>query len=190
MSPTVRINQFSDENRRKRRLVKMQSILGVLHDLLHAERVVRRLHESGFSSKDISLLVRDREGGSGVDPMAVAAGLLGGALAMLAGVSVLVVPGLGPLVAAGPLLSAVSAAMAGTTMGGIASGLITLGVPELEARRYEKRVRGGHVLLSVHTDSVEDLEHLKTLFETELADDVCATSDPIAPARKDARVHP
>src|SRR5690606_640014 len=88
-------------------------------------------------------------------------GVIGGALGALAGLGALAIPGIGPLIAAGPILAALSTAAAGATVGGVAGALIGLGIPEFEARQYQGKLKDGNILLSVHVESRERLRQAK-----------------------------
>ena len=105
--------------------------------------------------------------------------VVGGALGWLAGLGVLLIPGIGPsvgpFVAAGPIVSALAGVGIGGTLGGLAGAIVGMGIPEIEARRYEGRVRAGGILLSVHCDSAEWTKHAKGILEETGAHDVCST---------------
>jgi hypothetical protein len=141
-------------------------VYGVYSDRDAVEKAVERLRSAGFNSKDVSVVFPDREmnqefavekhtkapegalaaGGSGL--------VIGGILGWLVGIGTLAIPGAGPLIAAGPIVAALTGAGVGGAVGGIAGSLIGLGVPELEAKRYEEEIKRGRILLSVHCDSV------------------------------------
>ncbi len=141
-------------------------VYGVFADRDEAEKAVDRLRKDGFNSGDISVVFPDRElnqefaiekntkapegalagGGTGL--------VVGGVLGWLVGIGTLAIPGVGPLIAAGPIVAALAGAGVGSAVGGIAGALIGLGVPELEAKRYEEEIKRGRILLSVHCDSV------------------------------------
>src|SRR6188472_2495108 len=129
-----------------------------------AESIVNDLRVAGFNDNDISVLFPDKTGThdfgheqhskapEGAATGAGAGGVLGGALGWLAGIGVLAIPGVGPFIAAGPIMAALAGATVGGTVGGITGGLIGLGMPEYEAKRYEGRVKSGGILISVHCD--------------------------------------
>jgi hypothetical protein len=98
--------------------------------------------------------------------------VIGGALGWLAGIGTLAVPGLGPLIAAGPIMAALSGAAVGGGVGGLTGALIGMGIPEFEAKRYEGKVKNGSALLSVHSDSSEATDQAKKIFEAEGAEDI------------------
>ncbi len=162
-----------------------------------ASQIVDNLTAAGFSSNDISVLFPDKgtthefshekntKAPEGAVTGATTGGVLGGTLGLLAGIGALAIPGVGPLIAAGPLLAALSGAAAGATIGGIAGGLIGLGIPEIEAKRYENRVSEGNILISVHAVTSDQVTQAKEILERAGAEDISVTSmDEIAtPAR-------
>jgi hypothetical protein len=154
-----------------------------------AVRIVDRLRAAGFSNNDISVLVADKEGTRDFAhehntkaPEGAAAGagtgaVLGGALGWLAGIGMLAIPGLGPLIAAGPIMAALSGAAAGGTIGGLTGALVGMGIPEYEAKRYEGKVKAGNALISVHTDNSDESARAKRVFEEEGAEDIATASE-------------
>jgi hypothetical protein len=112
-----------------------------------------------------------------------AGGVVGGTLGLLAGIGALAIPGVGPLIAAGPLMAALSGAAAGAAVGGIAGGLIGLGIPEIEARAYEGKINGGNLLIAVHTDNSETEKRTKEIFEANKAHDISTTGEAGVPKR-------
>ncbi len=141
-------------------------VYGVFANRGEVEKAVDRLRKDGFNSNDISVVFPDRElnkefaiekntkapegaltgGGTGL--------VIGGILGWLVGIGTLAIPGVGPLIAAGPIVAALAGAGVGSAVGGIAGALIGLGVPELEAKRYEEEIKRGRILVSVHLASV------------------------------------
>ncbi len=107
---------------------------------------------------------------------AASGGVLGGSLGFLVGIGALAIPGVGPLIAAGPLLAALSGAAAGATVGGIAGGLIGLGMPEIEAKRYENRIAEGNILISVFAETGDDVSRAKLILKNAGAEDISVTS--------------
>jgi len=142
-----------------------------------AEEVARQLKAAGFSSDDISVLFPDKETSrdfaheqrtkapEGAATGAATGGVVGGALGWLAGIGALSIPGLGPLIAAGPIMGALSGAAVGASVGGLAGALVGLGMPEYEAKRYEGKIRDGNILFSVHTDDGNQRARAKEIFE-------------------------
>ena len=153
-----------------------------------ANRVVDLLTESGCSPDDISVLFPDKETTSGFseekDTMmpdgvmtgVASGGMLGGTLGLLVGIGALVIPGAGPLIATGPLLSTFSGVAAGATVGGIAGGLIAFGIPEIEAKHYENRITKGDILISVIADTDEEVGRAKQVMHRAAAEDISVTS--------------
>ena len=142
----------------------------------HADEIVTRLKESGFSANDISVLFADKSGSKdfahehhtkapeGAATGAGVGGVLGGTLGWLAGVGTLAIPGVGPFIAAGPIMAALSGAAIGATAGGLTGALIGLGIPEYEAKRYETKLKEGNVLISVHSDNSDETKRAKDIF--------------------------
>ena len=117
-------------------------------------------------------------------------GVLGGALGWLVGIGALAIPGLGPFIAAGPLLAALSGAAMGAAAGGLAGGLVGLGIPEFEAKRYEGRVREGGSLIAEHCESSDEATRAKDIFEECGATDITSSGESSAPDRMDSRARP
>jgi hypothetical protein len=162
-----------------------------------ADRIVDHLKNANFSNNDISALFADKatnrdfahekntKAPEGAVTGAGTGGVLGGALGWIAGIGALAIPGVGPFIAAGPIIAALSGAAIGAAVGGIAGGLIGLGIPELEAKRYEGKIKGGNILISVHTESSEEITRAKDLFTKAGAQDICTTGEASTP--KDSR---
>ena len=164
-----------------------------------ADRIVEQLKSANFSNNDISVLFPDTsttrdfahekntKAPEGAAAGAGTGGVIGGALGWVAGIGALAIPGVGPFIAAGPIMAALSGAALGATMGGIAGGLIGLGIPELEAKRYEGKVKQGNILISVHTENSDEITRAKQIFTTAGAEDICTTGDASAPKDKDTK---
>jgi hypothetical protein len=144
-------------------MTKPSVVLGIYREEAQAANAVAQLRESGFRGADISMLLPAGEGdGLSVDrstkaPEGAVAGagagaLLGGALGWLAAAGTFAIPGIGPFLAAGPLMAMLGGVGVGGTVGGFAGALIGAGTPEYEAKQYELGIRSGHVLISVHCD--------------------------------------
>jgi hypothetical protein len=158
-----------------------------------AERIVDQLKTANFSNNDISALFPDKgttrdfahekntKAPEGAVAGAGTGGVLGGALGWIAGIGALAIPGVGPFIAAGPIIAALSGAAIGATVGGIAGGLIGMGIPEIEAKRYEGKIREGNILISVHTENSDDITRAKDLFTRAGAVDICVTGEASAP---------
>ena len=155
-----------------------------------ASQVVNRLKVAGFTANDISVLMPDNAGTKefAIDnqtkaPEGAAAGvgtgaLVGGGLGWLAGIGALAIPGVGPLIAAGPIMAALTGAAVGGTVGGLTGALIGMGIPEYEAKRYEGRVKGGHALISVHSEDATETQRARKIFEDAGAEDISTSSEP------------
>jgi hypothetical protein len=151
--------------------------------------IVAELKAAGFSPNDISVLFPDKTGTKDFAhehhtkaPEGAATGVgagtvLGGAVGWLVGIGALAIPGLGPFIAAGPIMAALSGAAAGAALGGITGALIGLGIPEYEAKRYEGKIREGNVLISVHTEDRHERARAKEVFERAGAEDIADTAE-------------
>src|SRR5258705_171417 len=153
------------------------SIMGICSSYQEAECAVEGLREAGFRNTDISVMFPENMGTKDFAhekgtkaPEGAAAGtgtgmVLGGALGWLAGIGTLAIPGVGPFIAAGPIMAALSGAAVGGAVGGITGALIGMGIPELEAKRYEGKIKQGNILLSVHADNRDETKKAKEIFE-------------------------
>jgi hypothetical protein len=171
---------------------KNTAVFGIYPTIAAAEAGVDTIKTAGFRTEDISALLPDNQGtkdfahekGTKAPEGAVTGAgtgvVLGGALGWLAGIGTLAIPGVGPLIAAGPILATLSGVGIGGVAGGIVGGLVGLGIPEYEAKRYEGRVRSGKVLVSVHCDDSEWVKRAKETLETTGAEDISSASE--APA--------
>ena len=173
-----------------------KSVFGILKSHAQAEHVVNRLKESGFPSDNVSLLFADTSGSrdfahehqtkapEGATTGGVAGMVTGGVLGWLAGIGSLAIPGLGPFIAAGPIMAALSGAAIGGAVGGIAGALIGMGMPEYEARRYESKITEGNILASVHVDTEEDAERVRALLKECSAEDVATSGEATPPEQE------
>lgn len=139
--------------------------------------IVDSLRASGFRESEISLVMahRDEDGDIAVEghtkaPEGATTGagsglLLGGALGWMAGIGALAIPGIGPFIAAGPIMAALAGAAIGSTAGGVAGGLIGMGFSEYEAKQYETYLRDGNALISVRVENSDEVERAKDIFE-------------------------
>ena len=172
-----------------------KSLYSIATSEAQAVRIVDNLTAAGFSTNDISVLFPDKgtthefshekntKAPEGAVTGAATGGVLGGTLGLLAGIGALAIPGVGPLIAAGPLMAALSGAAAGATVGGIAGGLIGMGIPEIEAKRYENRVNEGNILISVHAVDGDEVDRAKEIMKDAGAEDISSTSISDAKAR-------
>lgn len=167
-----------------------------------ANQIVDSLTKSGFTPDDISVLFPDKEtthefshekntkAPEGGLTGAATGGVLGGALGWIAGIGALAIPGVGPFIAAGPIMAALSGVAIGATVGGIAGTLVGLGIPEIEAKRYEGKLKEGNILISVHTDNPEEITRAREIFTDGGAQDICTTGATTAPNSAKANNHP
>jgi hypothetical protein len=154
-----------------------------------AESIVNELKTAGFADSDISVLFPDKTGTKdfaheqhtkapeGAVTGGTTLGIVGGALGWLAGIGTLAIPGIGPFIAAGPIMAALGGAAVGATVGGIAGALIGMGIPEFEAKRYEGKIRAGNILLSVHTENHTESKRAREIFEQAGAEDISSSSE-------------
>lgn len=176
---------------------KKKAVVGLVKSQPQAESIVNDLRSAGFSTGDVSALFPDKsttrdfahekntKAPEGAIAGVGAGGVVGGTLGLLAGIGTLAIPGLGPFIAAGPIMAALSGAAAGATVGGIAGALIGLGIPELEAKRYAGKVQGGDILLSVHVERSEEASRAKKILEAGGATDVASSAEARVPKQKD-----
>ena len=162
---------------------------------VEAERIIERLVAADFPYSEISVLmpetdsrhdighVKATKAPEGAATGAATGGVAGGVLGLLAGIGSLAIPGVGPLIAAGPILGALSGAAVGATTGGIVGGLIGLGIPEIEARIYDGKLKTGNYLISVHARDGKEVDRAKEIYKAENADDICSTSQASTPER-------
>jgi hypothetical protein len=158
-----------------------------------ARSIVTGLQASGFSDNDISVLLPDKSGTrdfaheahtkapEGAATGAGAGGAVGAALGLLAGVGMLAIPGVGPFIAAGPILATLSGAGVGAAVGGLTGALIGMGIPELEAKRYQGMVKDGNILISAHCEESADVKAAKEIFEGAGAKHISSASEAKAP---------
>jgi hypothetical protein len=166
-----------------------KSVFCLARDEAQAGRILDSLKTAGFSNNDISALLPDKTGTKdfahekstkapeGAITGAGTGGVLGGALGWLAGIGALAIPGVGPFVAAGPIMAALSGAAIGATAGGIAGTLIGMGIPEYEAKRYESKIREGRILLSEHSENADETKRAKEIFEQAGAEDIATAGE-------------
>jgi hypothetical protein len=168
---------------------KKTAVFGIYSTREAAERATDAIVNAGFSPADISVLLPENLGNRSIGtekatkaPEGATAGgttgaVLGGALGMLAGIGALAIPGVGPLIAAGPIMATLAGAGVGGAIGGITGALVGLGIPEYEAKRYEGRIQKGGILLSVHCPSSDDVKRAKEIIERTGGEDVSSTSE-------------
>ena len=154
-----------------------------------AERIVDELKAGGFSNNDISVLFPDKSGTrdfaheqhtkapEGAATGAGTGGVVGGGLGWLVGIGALAIPGLGPFIAAGPIMAALAGAGVGAAVGGLTGALVGMGIPEYEAKRYEGKIKEGNILISVHSENSEETKRAKAIFERAGAHDISYTEE-------------
>jgi hypothetical protein len=166
-----------------------RSALCLVDTEAQADAVVAKLRSAGFSDNDISVLFPDK--GStrdfahkkatkmpeGATVGASTGGVVGGTIGLLAGIGALAIPGLGPFIAAGPIMAALSGGAIGAGVGGLTGALVGLGIPEYEAKRYEGKVKEGGILISVHSESNDETNRAKNIFKEEGAHDITSTGE-------------
>jgi len=170
-----------------------KSVFCIATSRAQADQIVDQLKAGNFSNNDISVLFADKntsrdfahekntKAPEGAVAGAGTGGVIGGALGWIAGIGALAIPGVGPFIAAGPIMAALSGVAIGAAIGGIAGGLIGLGIPEIEAKRYEGKIKKGNVLISVHTEDSEEINRAKVIFTNARAQDICTTGEASTP---------
>ena len=168
---------------------KNVAVFGIYATPGTAEAAVDHLLANGFTNSAISVLLPDDESTrafahekstkapEGTTTGAVTGGVIGGTLGLLAGIGALAIPGVGPLIAAGPIMATLAGAGAGGAVGGMVGALVGMGIPEYEAKRYEGAVKGGGTLLSVHCDTSEQIDAAKTSLKNTGARDISSSSE-------------
>lgn len=158
-----------------------------------ADQIVSSLKSSSFSDNAISVLFPDKsstrdfahekhtKAPEGATVGASTGGVLGGTLGLLAGIGLLAIPGVGPFIAAGPIMAALSGIAVGAAVGGVAGALIGMGIPELEAKRYEGKIKDGNILISAHTENSEQVARAKEIFTSAGASDISSSSEKAVP---------
>jgi hypothetical protein len=168
---------------------KNTAVFGLYRNRMAVENTVDSLKLAGFRNTDISVLFPENAGTKdfavekgtkapeGATAGAGTGAVVGGALGWLAGIGALAIPGVGPFIAAGPIVAALAGVGAGSVVGGITGALIGMGMPEYEAKRYEGRVKEGGILLSVHTDDSDWTKKAKDLLKRTGAEDISSTGE-------------
>lgn len=181
---------------------KNTSAFGIYRNRAELERGVDALREADFRNEDISVLFPDNEGSKefahekntkapeGATTGATTGAIVGGGLGWLVGIGALAIPGIGPFIAAGPIMAALAGMGAGGAVGGITGALIGAGIPEYEAKRYEGRIKGGGILLSVHCDDSAWTKRAKEILERTGAEDISSTGEASADFDKSDRPLP
>ena len=168
---------------------KKTAVFGIYSSLASADNATDALVQAGFPASDISALLPDNLGTKEIGtqkatkaPEGAATGagsgaVLGGALGLLAGIGAIAIPGVGPFIAAGPIMAALAGIGVGGAVGGVTGALIGLGIPEYEAKRYEGRIQKGGILLSVHCDTSDEIKRAKEIMKNTGAEDISSTGE-------------
>lgn len=168
---------------------KNTAVFGIYRSSAEAERAVDSLVAAGFPNGDISVLLPDNQSSKefahekntkapeGTTTGVVSGGAVGGTLGLLAGIGALAIPGVGPFIAAGPIMGALAGLGVGGAVGGLVGALVGMGIPEYEAKRYEGRIKDGGVLLSVHCDSSEEITRAEEILKHTGAQDVSSSGE-------------
>jgi hypothetical protein len=168
---------------------KNTAVYGIYANRAMAESAVDRLLADGFRNEDISVLLQDNVGTKdfahekqtkapeGTTTGVIAGGAIGGTLGLLAGIGALAIPGLGPFIAAGPIMGTLAGLGSGGVVGGIVGALVGMGIPEYEAKRYEGRVKEGGILVSVHCDNSAWVSKAKAVLKDTGAEDVSSAGE-------------
>lgn len=168
---------------------KNMAVFGLYATPATAEAAVDHLLARGFTNTDISVLLPDDEttrafahekhtkAPEGTATGVTAGGVVGGTLGLLAGIGALAIPGVGPLIAAGPIMATLAGVGVGGAVGGVVGALVGMGIPEFEAKRYEGAVKAGGTLLSVHCDTSEEIDNAKQCLKDTGATDISSSSE-------------
>jgi hypothetical protein len=168
---------------------KNTAVFGIYSTPAAAENAVDNLLSLGFSNSDISVLLPDDDSTrafahekstkapEGTATGVTTGGVIGGTLGLLAGIGVLAIPGVGPLIAAGPIMGALAGLGVGGTVGGIVGALVGMGIPESEAKRFEGAVKEGGTLLSVHCDTSDEISRAKDSLKATGARDIASSGE-------------
>jgi len=168
---------------------KNTAVFGIYKSRAQAESAVDRILAAGFSQNDISVLLPDAQSSKefahekntkapeGTATGVTTGGVVGGTLGLLAGIGALAIPGVGPLIAAGPIVASLAGLGVGGAVGGLIGALVGMGIPEYEAKRYEGRVKDGGVLLSVHCNTSDEISRAKDLLKQTGAEDISSAGE-------------
>lgn len=183
-------------------MTSKKAVIGLVSTHEQANRVVDALKSAGIPQNEISALFPDKTGSrdfaiekntkapEGAVTGASAGGAIGGTIGLLAGIGALAIPGLGPFIAAGPIMAALSGAAAGAALGGLAGALIGMGIPEVEAKVYEGKVAGGQILLSVHVEDNDQRDRAKAILERAGASDIAVAGEHSVPPERHTHGNP
>jgi hypothetical protein len=168
---------------------KKTAVFGLYPSVERVERAVDELVKAGFSNADVSVLMEDTESArefahekktkapEGTTTGVAAGGTIGGALGLLAGIGALAIPGVGPFIAAGPIMATLAGIGVGGAVGGLLGALVGMGIPEYEAKRYEGRLKEGGILLSAHCDTSDEITRAKEILKHTGATDISSAGE-------------
>ena len=171
---------------------KNTAVYGIYRNLAQVEEAVDTMRDEGFRNTDISVLLPENEGTKdfahkketkapeGAATGAGSGAVVGGALGWLASVGALAIPGVGPFIAAGPIVGLLAGIGVGGTVGGLVGAMVGLGIPEYEAKRYEGRVKRGGILVSIHCDNSDWVKRAKEVLQQTGAQDVASSGEAAA----------
>ena len=171
----------------------MSAVFCIARDQSQAIQITDALRAQGFTGDDISVLLPDKSGTrdfaheqhtkapEGAATGGVTGGVLGGALGWLVGIGALAIPGVGPFIAAGPIMAALGGAAIGAGVGGLTGALVGMGIPEMEAKLYEGKIKAGNVLIAVHTDDRDEMAKAERVFTAAGATDIKRGSESSTP---------
>lgn len=175
-----------------------KAVFGIANSERQAERTVQELLDHGFVNEEISVLMhdadsrigstlKDKKSTLGVEKHtkapeggatgALSGGIIGGTIGLLAGIGALAIPGLGPFIAAGPIMAALGGSAVGGSLGLLAGALVGLGIPEYEAKHYQDRLKAGGILIAVHTVSDEQENQVKKIYTNNQIEDVSTSKE-------------
>src|ERR1700734_3350509 len=178
---------------------KNVAVFGIFQTVASADNATDIFVKSGFAASNISALMPENLGQRQIGtekatkaPEGATAGastgaVLGGALGLLAGIGALAIPGVGPLIAAGPIMAGLAGLGVGGAVGGFTGALIGLGIPEYEAKRYEGRIKDGGILLSVHCDTSDQVKRGKEIMKNTGAEDISSTGESSADTKETSK---
>src|SRR6202171_5889586 len=179
---------------------KKVGVFGIYSTRTAVENATDSLVRAGFPTSDISVLLPESLGGpkdmgtekatkapEGTAAGVATGGVIGGTLGLLAGIGLLAIPGLGPFIAAGPIMAGLAGLGVGGAVGGVTGALIGMGIPEFEAKRYEGRLQKGAILLSIHCDTSEEIDEAKEILKRTGAEDVTSTGEASVDSSKSGR---
>jgi hypothetical protein len=170
-------------------MARNKSVFGIYSSRSGVENAVTALRDAGFQQSDVSVLLPENLGNreiatqkntkapEGATAGAGSGAVIGGTLGWLVGIGALAIPGLGPFIAAGPIMAALAGAGVGGAVGGVTGALVGMGIPEYEAKRYEGRLQKGGILVSVHCDTSEEVKRAKDILQRTGAEDISTAGE-------------